>query len=157
MGYRMRNYNNFDNNYPEERAAEKECHKEQKHVHELQGSVMIAEEEEDPHNHRFCTVTGEAIPYGADDHVHEVCFRTDFFEDHFHEFKGKTGCAIPVGNRHVHFIDSVTTVNDGHRHEFEAATLIENPIGEEHRHDCMHDHMKDEHEDHHHRGMMYGR
>lgn len=145
MGYRMRNYN-----YPEARSVGREYHNEQRHVHELQGSVKIAEEGEDPHNHRFCTVTGEAIPYGTDDHVHEVCFCTDFFNEHYHEFKGKTGCAIPVGNRHVHYIDSITTVNDGHRHEFEAATMINNPIGKEHRHDCLRDYMKDVHEDHHH-------
>jgi hypothetical protein len=109
-------------------------HEEQKHVHELQGSVKIAEPMEDPHNHRFCTVTCEAIPCDGS-HVHEVEFRTDFFEDHFHEFKGKTGPAVMVGKRHVHFIDSCTSVNDGHRHEFEAATLIENPIGMECRHE----------------------
>lgn len=155
MGYRMRN-NNLDNHCAETRAEERECHKDkgQRHVHELQGIVMIAEEEEDCHGHRFCAVTGEAIPYGTDDHIHEVCFCTDFFEDHYHEFKGKTGCAIPVGNRHVHYIDSVTTVNDGHRHEFEAATLIDNPTGNKHRHNCLKDYMKETHQ---HRGMMYDR
>lgn len=141
MGNRMRNNNNMRsnnnirNNSSGERREEEPCHNEQRHVHELLGSVKIAEEEENPHNHRFSTVTEEAIPFGSNDHIHEVCFRTDFFEDHFHEFKGKTGGAIPVGNRHVHFIDSVTTVNDGHRHAFEAATLINDPIGEEGRHE----------------------
>lgn len=139
LGHRIRNYN-----YPETRTAGRDYHDEQRHVHELQGSVMVAEED-DPHNHRFCTVTGEAIPYGADDHVHDVCFCTDFYNDHYHEFKGKTGCAIPVGNRHVHYIDSITTVDDGHRHEFEAATMINNPIGREHRHDCLRDYMHGEH------------
>jgi hypothetical protein len=33
---------------------------EQTLVHEVQGSVKKAEREEDPHNHRFATVTGEA-------------------------------------------------------------------------------------------------
>jgi hypothetical protein len=145
LGNRRRNYS-----YPDARAEGREYHNDQRHVHELQGSVMIAEEEEDPHNHRFCTVTEEAIPYGADDHVHEVCFRTDFFNEHYHEFKGKTGCAIPVGNRHVHFIDSITTVDDGHRHEFEAATMINNLIGKEHRHDCLRDYMQGMHDEHHH-------
>jgi len=100
---------------------------EQKHVHELQGSVKIAEPE-DPHNHRFCTVTGEAIPCDDHDHIHEVMFRTDTFDEHYHEFRGRTGPCIKVGDRHVHFIESVTSMNDGHRHNFEAATLIENPI-----------------------------
>jgi hypothetical protein len=63
-------------------------------------------------------------------HFHEVRFRTDFFEDHFHEFRGRTGGAIMVGDRHVHFLESVTTQNDGHRHAFRVATLIDNPIGE---------------------------
>jgi hypothetical protein len=130
MGYRERN------NY-----QGPDCEK-QKHVHELQGSVKTADQE-DPHQHRFCTVTGEAIPYGGNDHVHEVAFRTDTFDDHHHEFRGRTGCAIPVGDRHVHYIDSVTSVDDGHRHRFEAATMIENPTAEDRDH-CH----KDEHEHH---------
>lgn len=100
------------------------------HVHEVQGSVEIAEREEDPHNHRFATVSGEVIPIGNNDHVHAVRFRTDFYEDHFHEFCGKTGGAIQVGDRHVHFLESVTTVVEGHQHEFRVATMIEDPIGE---------------------------
>jgi hypothetical protein len=103
----------------------------QMHVHEILGSVEIAEKAEDPHNHRFATVSGQAIPDGKGSHVHEVKFRTDFFEDHFHEFHGKTLGAVRVGDRHVHFLKSVTTEVDGHRHEFRVATLIENPIGEE--------------------------
>jgi hypothetical protein len=131
MGYR-------NNNYPEP-CPDKQ---KQRHVHEVQGAVKIAGS--DPHTHRFCTVTEEAIPYGVNDHIHEVCFRTDFYEDHYHEFKGKTGCAIQVGDRHVHFIESVTSVDDGHRHAFEAATFIENPTGDNHRKDdCLN------HEEHH--------
>lgn len=103
----------------------------QRHVHEVQGSVEIAEPEEEPHNHRFATVTGQAIPVGRGDHVHEVRFRTDFFDDHFHEFRGTTRGAVRVGDRHVHFLESVTSVNDGHRHNFRVATLIDNPIEEE--------------------------
>ncbi|WOO37554.1 YmaF family protein [Anaerocolumna sp. AGMB13020] len=107
-----------------------EDYRRQKHVHEIQGSVEIAEPREEPHNHRFATVSGEAIPYGAGDHYHEVAFRTDFYEDHYHEFCGRTSGAICVGGgRHVHFLESVTTVNDCHRHKFRVATLIENPIG----------------------------
>lgn len=102
----------------------------QRHVHEVQGSVMIAEERGYPHNHRFATVTGDAIPSGNGDHVHDVSFRTDFYEDHYHEFSGRTGGAIRVGDRHVHFLCSHTTVNDGHRHDFRFSTLIEDPIGE---------------------------
>jgi len=90
--------------------------------------VQIAEPREDPHNHRFATVTGEAIPVGGT-HVHEVRFRTDFYEEHFHEFYGRTSGAIQVGDRHIHFLKCATSVNDGHRHEFRVATLIDDPIG----------------------------
>lgn len=108
-----------------------ECpYNQQSHNHEIQGSVQIAEHVEDPHNHRFATVSGEAIPAG-NNHFHEVKFKTDFYEDHFHEFCGKTSLAIPVGDRHVHFLESVTEISDGHFHDFRAATLINDPIGKE--------------------------
>jgi hypothetical protein len=105
-----------------------EMKKGQKHVHELLGSVKIADPE-DPHGHRFCAVTGEAISYDNHEHIHEVTFRTDYHENHYHEFRGKTGYSIPIGNRHVHYIESVTSVDDGHWHTFEAATLINNATG----------------------------
>ncbi|HCL01055.1 MAG TPA: hypothetical protein DHW61_01290 [Lachnoclostridium phytofermentans] len=121
----MGNYNHqcFDYHHKRER--------EQTHVHEIQGSLEIAERQEDPHNHRFATVSGEVIPIGHKDHIHNVKFRTDFYENHFHEFCGKTGGAIPVGDRHVHFLESVTTQNDGHRHNFRLATFIQDQISEE--------------------------
>lgn len=103
------------------------CNKEQRHVHEFTGSTRLAELEEDPHNHRFAGVSGQAIGEGRN-HIHEILTRTDFF-DHFHIIKVKTGPAIPVGEgRHVHFVEAVTTVNDDHRHELIFATLIESPI-----------------------------
>ncbi|HCD44817.1 MAG TPA: hypothetical protein DEQ64_14020 [Lachnoclostridium sp.] len=120
--------NNYNQNWFNEDHCD--CHDKQAHVHEVQGSVEIAEREEDPHNHRFATVSGEAIPSGMN-HFHEVKFRTDFYENHFHEFRGKTSLAIPVGDRHVHFLQSVTEVSDGHFHDFRVATLINDPIGEE--------------------------
>jgi len=112
--------------------SENESNREQRHVHEVLGSVMIAEPEEDPHNHRFATVTGQAIlTNNGRDHYHEVDFRTDFYEEHFHRFHGRTSGAVGVGDRHVHFIDdAVTTFNDGHRHEFRLATMLDDPIGD---------------------------
>jgi hypothetical protein len=98
------------------------------HVHEIQGSVTVADQN-NPHSHRFCTVTGEVIPVGGNDHVHEVAFLTDFHEDHYHEFRGRTGGAIGVNDRHVHYIEAVTSVDDNHSHEFKAATMIDNPGG----------------------------
>jgi hypothetical protein len=125
----MSNYyeNQYENQYDYNKRP---CYNEQKHVHEVLGSVQIAEPREDPHNHRFATVSGEAIRFGMNDHYHEVKFRTDFFEDHYHEFYGRTTLAIPVGDgRHVHFLQSETTENDRHRHNFRVATLIDDPIG----------------------------
>lgn len=100
------------------------------HVHEVQGSVEIAEPQTDPHNHRFATVSGEARPLGNNDHYHDVRFRTDFYEDHFHEGWGRTGGSIQTGDRHVHYLESVTTQNDGHMHQYRIATMIDNPIGD---------------------------
>mgnify|MGYP002354577503 CR=1 FL=1 len=100
---------------------------QQKHVHEVQGVLEIAEAGTDPHNHRFCTVSGEAKTVG-NTHVHEVTFRTDYYDNHFHEYTGKTCGAVQVGDRHVHFLKSITSRNDGHKHEFRLATFIENPI-----------------------------
>lgn len=100
----------------------------QKHVHEFTGSTEVVRESCECHNHRFCTVTGEAEKYG-NSHVHDVKFRTDFADGHFHEFCGKTGPAIDVGNgKHVHFISSMTDFEDRHKHKFQAATLIDSPI-----------------------------
>ena len=103
---------------------------EQEHVHELTGSTRIFNECDECHNHRFCTVTGEAIYFpGRKDHFHEVKFHTDFSDVHFHEFCGKTSGAIEVGNgKHVHFINDFTEEEDNHQHEFQAATLIDSPI-----------------------------
>jgi len=103
-------------------------YRRQFHVHEVQGSVMIAELQY-PHNHRFATVSGEAIRIYGCDHVHDVYFRTDYFDGHYHGFYGRTGGAIWVGDRHVHFLEAVTSEDDGHYHEFRVATLIDNPIG----------------------------
>jgi hypothetical protein len=102
------------------------CDNEQKHVHEFLGSTRLAELEEDPHDHRFAGVSGEAIVIGKN-HIHLIMARTDFF-GHFHNIRAKTGPGIPVGEgRHVHFVEAVTSVNDDHRHELIFATLIEDP------------------------------
>ncbi len=99
---------------------------EQKHVHEVQGSVEIADKD-DPHSHRFATISGEAIPYGNDSHYHEVKCRTDFFKEHYHEFRTNTSVAIKIGEKHVHYLQTVTTEEDKHKHELIAVTFIEDP------------------------------
>lgn len=100
----------------------------QRHVHEITGSTAVFNEEEECHNHRFATVSGEAIRYG-DSHVHEIKFRTDFADGHFHEFCGTSSPAIEVGNgKHVHFASAWTEEEDGHRHRFQVASLIESPL-----------------------------
>lgn len=114
-------------NRAREEARQTAC-KPQKHVHEITGSTEIAERCEDPHNHRFATVSDEAITRG-NSHVHKVKFRTDFYEEHYHEFYGESSIAIPVGdNRHVHYLKADTDESDCHKHDFRVATLIENPI-----------------------------
>lgn len=102
---------------------------EQQHVHEITGSTKIINECDGCHNHRFATVSGEAI-YTKDkqDHFHKVNFHTDFSDGHFHEFCGKTSGAIEVGNgKHVHFLRDFTEEQDDHEHEFQVATLIDSP------------------------------
>lgn len=102
----------------------------QTHVHEFTGSVMIAEPEEDPHNHRFVGISSEVIKVQGG-HVHEISTKTDFYENHFHEIGLRTGIQIPVDNdRHIHFVEGKTTLNDGHAHNFQFSTLIEDPIGD---------------------------
>ena len=112
--------------YNRSRSEDFEC---VDHVHEVTGSTSFVEERcEEPHNHRFATVSSNAIRCG-DSHVHEVEFTTDTHEDHEHEFCGRTSTAIAVGqNRHTHFLQGRTTRDDGHSHEFRTTTLIENPI-----------------------------
>lgn len=109
------------------------CNETQTHVHEVVGSVRLAELNEDPHNHRFAGVTGEVVPVQGG-HIHRFHTKTDFYENHFHPICVETGRQVRVGEgddaRHVHFIDRRTEVADGHFHEFIAATLIENPIGD---------------------------
>ena len=99
----------------------------EQHVHEVVGSTVIAGQCDCAHNHRFATVSGEAIPYQGS-HVHKIKFRTDSFDEHYHEFSGQSSVAIPVGDgRHVHFVNACTDSADGHSHEFRVATLIDDP------------------------------
>lgn len=111
-----------------ETAQESEC-REQRHVHEITGSTAILDERcSEAHNHRFATVSGEAIRRGSS-HVHEIKFRTDFADGHFHEFCGISGPAVEVGNgKHVHYANACTEEADGHKHRFQAASLIESPL-----------------------------
>lgn len=100
----------------------------QQHVHEFTGSTAIVNECQDCHNHRFCTMSEEAIRYG-NSHIHEVRFQTDHTDGHSHEFCGKTCPAIEVGNgKHIHFLADTTKERDGHVHRFQAASLIDSPI-----------------------------
>lgn len=101
----------------------------QQHVHEILGSTDTIRECNGCHNHRFATVSGEAIQIpGTRDHYHEVTFRTDFSDGHYHEFCGKTSGMIDVGNgKHIHFISDFTKEADGHSHAFQVASLIESP------------------------------
>lgn len=98
------------------------------HVHEVQGSVQIAERGCDAHNHRFASMTGKAIPANQGNHYHEIVFRTDSYEGHYHEFCGKTTVAYPICGGHVHYLEGITTTQDGHIHCFKVITHVEDPI-----------------------------
>ena len=100
----------------------------QTHTHEFLGSVKLAEQGEDRHNHRFAGVTSQVIPMG-NSHVHAILVNTDFFLNHHHEIGIITGLAIDVGNgKHVHLATGVTTLADGHNHPFIFTTLIQSPL-----------------------------
>ena len=104
-------------------------HRRQKHDHEFVGSVELAERGEDRHNHRFCTISSEAISIPCGSHIHEISVNTDFYENHHHKIVHETGPAICVGHgKHVHFVCGHTTREDGHTHEFQAASLIDDPL-----------------------------
>lgn len=122
-------YENTEYGYEEDNKHYSKKADSRGHNHEILGSVMIADRE-DPHSHRFATVSGPPIPYKRS-HVHEIRTNTDFYEDHKHQIRGRSGIAIEVGDgRHVHFASGETTLNDGHRHDFRVASLIEDPTGE---------------------------
>ena len=100
------------------------------HVHEILGSVKLADHVCQAHNHRMAAVSGLPIALKCGDHVHDVCFGTDSYEDHVHAFSGRTGGAIRTGDGHVHYLEGMVTCADRHRHCFKLTTLIDNPIGD---------------------------
>ena len=110
-----------------ENRERQDCDRKQKHVHEVTGSTAVVRECEECHNHRFCTVSGEAIRM-CDSHVHEVKFHTDFSDKHYHEFCGRSGLAVDVGNgKHVHYLCGETETANGHTHKFQGTAVIESP------------------------------
>lgn len=102
----------------------------QKHNHEIVGRVEIVYEGK-PHYHCFATVSGEAIPVEGHDHVHNVAFRTNFANGHYHEFIGRTSGAVVIGDRHVHYVESSTLRENNHRHKFSFVTLMNEPYENE--------------------------
>lgn len=101
----------------------------QRHVHEVMGSVQVAGENGEMHNHRFSAVSGEAVAVPGG-HVHVLDTRTDFYDEHFHTIFGASGRDVSLGDRHVHDVMAETSTNDGHSHRFRVASQIENPIGQ---------------------------
>lgn len=93
------------------------------HVHEIQGATY-AMNFPTTHSHRFASTTSKPIRVGNNEHIHEVRFTTDSFNNHNHEFYGKTSRAITVGDRHVHFVQAITNLENGHRHEFRTVTQL---------------------------------
>lgn len=98
------------------------------HFHEIQGSVRVASNGFDAHNHRIAAMSCEPIELCNGGHAHRVTFRTDTYEGHYHTFSGQTTDAFPICDGHVHSLEGVTSEQRGHRHSFKLATLIEDPI-----------------------------
>lgn len=94
------------------------------HVHEVQGYLKV---DEDGHYHRFSFVTGEAVFNEKGEHYHDIIFKTDNAQGHFHEFKGRTLGILPAGDRHVHYLEGSTTEKNAHSHNFRLITLLDNP------------------------------
>lgn len=91
-------------------------------------ACTIALEYSYAHNHRFATVTGDAIPCEGS-HVHEVKFKTDSCNGHHHEFCGTTEKAVDIGcGKHIHLLKGCTSYDANHKHEFIVSTDMENPI-----------------------------
>ncbi|HIU09936.1 MAG TPA: YmaF family protein, partial [Candidatus Avidehalobacter gallistercoris] len=110
---------------------------EQQHVHEIIGITETIVNGCEGHNHRIATVSGEAIET-CNNHVHEVIFRTDFADGHYHEFCGTSEPAVYVGEgKHVHYVNAETDCADGHTHYFQLASLIDEPTtSEDDSNDC---------------------
>lgn len=100
------------------------------HLHEVQGSVLNMGHGCDAHNHRFATVSCEPIATCNGNHAHQVTFRTDTYEGHFHEFSGRTTDEFEVCKGHVHYLEGWTSEQAGHRHRFKVITHIEDPTEE---------------------------
>ena len=97
------------------------------HVHEIIGSTEFSGEHTEQHSHRFAAMSGDAIETRGS-HFHNICFHTDSFGTHYHEYGGPSTLAIPTGNgRHVHFANGLTNSADGHTHEFQFVSMINNP------------------------------
>ncbi|MEA4896982.1 YmaF family protein [Bacillota bacterium Meth-B3] len=102
------------------------------HVHELVGSVKLADCVCTAHGHRLAGISGPPIAFECGGHAHEVFVRTDSFEGHAHEFVGMTCDAVAVSacGAHVHYLEGMVSRADTHRHCFKLATLINDPIAE---------------------------
>lgn len=97
------------------------------HLHEVQGSVQSTGNDCNAHSHRFATVSCEPIETANGDHVHQVTFRTDTYNGHYHEFSGRTSGEYEVCEGHVHYLEGVTSEQACHRHCFRCITHIEDP------------------------------
>lgn len=102
------------------------CYKQQRHVHEFEGSTAFALDGLLRHNHRFAGITGEAIPCRGS-HIHKIITNTDY-TNHYHRICIYTGPAIYIGEgKHIHVVRGITTFDANHTHQFIFSTLIQAP------------------------------
>ena len=97
------------------------------HLHEVQGSVQSTGNDCYAHSHRFATVSCEPVTTCNGDHVHQVTFRTDTYNGHYHEYTGCTTGEYEVCEGHVHYLEGRTSEQAGHCHSFKCITHIEDP------------------------------
>lgn len=77
---------------------------DQKHVHELVGSTVVAGNCNECHNHRFATVSDEAMQEGKS-HVHFIKDCTESEDGHKHFFQAATLIDSPIDTKRKHECD----------------------------------------------------
>lgn len=88
------------------------------HVHTYNIITDVA----DSHQHMMLGVSAPArLANGS--HVHRICGRTSFHEDHWHAYDVLSDLPTEMPNGdHVHYFAGETSRDDGHLHFFEGVT-----------------------------------
>ncbi len=84
------------------------------HVHQFEGNTTCTD-----HAHILSGISGPAVYLPTGNHVHLIRGKTNFMDNHFHEYEVYSGpnVELPQGY-HVHNINLQTFTADGHTHMF---------------------------------------